>query len=388
MIVRIVVLAILLSSSLSACNVSLLQPVGTIPPQESQTTSASDLDSEVQEVLESLIEQELQARSSGDWEALQALIHPGADPSWREQQQHLLSPSLSGIRLVRLSTDAEWALAAVVETYTAELPGTTETYTTRTFRRAGSDGWKLTSPSLEAWGEEQFLTAGHFHFTYRAFDEPYVRAVAPRMEPILQQMAAGFGLAVPEQEFDVYVASLEPADPHPSAGRLLLAVRSPLYPGFSLEMAPTPEQFLLGYLTDVLGHTLVESAYGESAKEPGRSSLWHTVVQWEAQQAVQRDDTPRLLAWMEGQGVRTPLNSLLNPTATPSTTGGGDQNEAHLFLRFALDTYGRAILAPFLQAVFDTDSAEELVQSVFHQELTMVEQQWRDWLNRSLDTYP
>lgn len=159
----------------------------------------------------------------------------------------------------------------------------------------------------------------------------------------------------------------------------LIRVPSPLAPGFAIGNAQSPEEYLLGFLADTLGLELIKERFGEKAAEPARLALAHTAMQWAVEQALGRDFTSRYLAQVKVQGETTPLRGLLNPTLMDAT--GSRPAERHLFLRFAIASYGRETVAPFLRAVMQTNSAEALVEAAFHEGLSDVEKQWRDWLD-------
>jgi hypothetical protein len=99
--------------------------------------------------LEEVVAHEVAAKRSGDWVAFQTLMHPDADPQWRAGQQNL-GAELSAVDLVRIMPrtapqPAEWAHAAVIETYPD-----TQIYTTRTFKQDAFGCWRLMSPSADA----------------------------------------------------------------------------------------------------------------------------------------------------------------------------------------------------------------------------------------------
>jgi hypothetical protein len=375
------ILTILLAISLSAYHLSPLAPQlpAAVLLQEQSGIFVSTADAEVQESLQFLIEQEAQASRSGNWALFQSLVHPNAAPGWLQQQQDLFATTFVDIRVTRTFVHGEWALAAVIETFE-----TGQFYTTRTFRQSERSGWKLTSPALEAWGEQHSLVLDLFHLTYYTFDAPYIHAIAPEIEPVLLRMGTDFGIAVTGDEpFDVQVMPVHAAAEIASSTEgTLLTVASPLSPGFPMDLAQTPEEFLLGLLSDTSGIALIKRTYGEKAEEQSRLYLAYTAVQWEVEQAVHRDNTHLYLADVARTPARTPLTSLLDPTTIDYTAS--QPSEKHLFTRFAVESYGRSIIAPFLQAVFEMNSAEELIQSAFDMELNEVEEEWRVWLNQQL----
>lgn len=355
----------------------------TIAPTPTPTP-ASVPGGDLRSALESLVDGEVEAKNAGDWDAFLSIVHPAASDRWLDQQQNLLGEALAGIYLTRIEQEGDWALAAAVETYREEEGHTAQVYTTRTFRQAGPGDWRLASPSLEAWGEPQQSEAGGLQWRFHHFDEPYVRAIAPRVPVILAQMAAGFDVALDGDDVIAVQVAPFPADEGPAQDALAITVPSPLAPGFPLSSAQSPEEFLLGSVVDVLGHTLVERGYGEGAAEPGRMALAHTAIQREVEQALGRDSTARPLAQVTG--APTPLSDLLDPTVADAT--GSRPAEQHLFLRFAVARYGRAILPPFLQAACRAGSAEELVAAALPADLPGVEELWEEWFAAQLAAQP
>lgn len=344
--------------------------------RETGRLAAPAPNSGLRDLLQALLDQEVAARNVADWEALRALIHPAAGARWLRQQRNLLDPTLTDIYPTRIETSGEWALAAVIETHQGEESPPTQMYTTRAFRQSGAGDWLLTSPDLAAWGEPQQLRHHSLQIDYYTFDEPYIRAIVPRLPLIAAQIAADFGLPAPADDLLRVQVTPFPANAISDHGALTITVPSPLSPGFPLGNAQSPEEFLLGYLSDVYGHALLTKAYGEKAAEAGRLALAHTAIQWEVEQAVGRDATARLAAQMAGEPL--PLAELLDPAKADAT--GNRPAEQHLFLRFAVDTYGRAILAPYLHAVFESANADEIAASAFDAELEVLEAQWQKWL--------
>ena len=333
--------------------------------------------SDIWDVLEAILDQEVEAKNSADWEAFRSLVHPDASARWLEQQQNLFDRALADIYITRVERHDDWALAGVIETYRDDEGRTSQVYTTRTFRQGEPDSWKLTSPSLKAWGEQQHLTHEGVQIDFYSFDEPYVRAIAPRIPVALDQLAKDFGATLDDNAvLHVQVAPPLAVEDLSSQGALTTVVQSPLAFGFPLGSAQSPEEFLLGSLVDIFGHALVEQTYGKGATEPGRAALAHTAVQWEVEQALWRDFTSRHAAQVTGSP--TPLQELLDPTIEDVT--GSRPDEQHLFLRFAVAMYGREIVAPFLQAVYSAGTAEDLVTSAFQTDLSALEDQWHDWL--------
>jgi hypothetical protein len=339
---------------------------------------------ELRAALEEVTAHEVAARRAEDWGALQTLLHPQAAAAWRERQQYTLDPGLGAVDLVRIEQRGEWALAAAIETAAGS-----QVYTTRTFRQNAQGCWQLTSPRAEAWGASRLRLEGEgFSLFYHPFDEPYVRAVAPRLRQVLPQMVANFGIVLPRGfQFAIEVTpfqSYTKAEITPDMATVY--VPSPLVPGFSLSQAQSPEEFLLGYTTDLLGPALLDIAYGAAAAEAPRLALGHPAIQWEAERAVDRSPTAqaaataRLVAQLGAAEDRraTPLKDLLDPTAADAA--GGRQAELDLFFRWAVSAYGEKIAAPYLKAVFSTGSAPDLVQAAFGEDLASVEAAWRAWL--------
>jgi hypothetical protein len=302
-----------------------------------------------------------------------------ADAALRAQLEAIVEPN---VYITRIERRGAWALAAVVETQPSEEAAPPQFYTVRTFRRSEAGEWEQFPTELAAWGEQRTLAVDGLKIEYRAFDEPYVRAIAPRIELILPKMAADFGLDLPDGE--VYTLRVTPiadaGEPQFSDDSLSLAVPSPLSPGFPLGIAQSPEEFLLGYTTDALGHTLLNRAFGAGAKEPSRLSLAHSAVQWAVHEALGRD-FPRHYVLQIGD-TPTPLASLLDPTNF--NVDGSRTAERDLFLRFAIATYGREIVPPYLRAIFASNSAEDLVRRAFDQDIAEIEGQWHQWLEHRL----
>lgn len=345
------------------------QATSPLAPQAALRCASGDL----RAALEEVTAHEVEARQAENWEAFQTLVHPEAEPQWQEQQESLLDPALEAIDLVRVEQYEDWALATAIVTY-AE----TQEYTARVFRQDARGCWLLMSPSPEAWGSEQpELVRTGFSIAYRAFDEPYVRAVAPRLERVLPQMIARLGLELPEEfQFAVTVTPFPgQMEADIDAAKAQVQAPSPLSI-FPISAAQSPEEFLLGYVADSLGHALLDIAFGEQAAEAPRLAVAHGALQWEVEKAVGRDNTAQRVAQLDGDP--TPLASLLDLETADAT--GNRQTERELFFRFAAATYGEEIAAPFLRAVFASDSPEELAQAAFDAELAEVEAQWQKWL--------
>jgi hypothetical protein len=286
------------------------------------------------------------------------------------------------VYFTRIERRGAWALAAVVETPPNEEAASAQYYTARTFRSSVAGEWKQVPAELAAWGEQRTLAVDGLKIEYRAFDEPYVRAIAPRIELILPKMAADFGLDSAYGE--VYTLRVNPiaaaGEWQFSDDSLVLAVPSPLSPGFHLGTTQSPEEFLLGYTTDMLGHALLNRAFGAGAQEPSRLSLAHSAVQWAVHEAVGRDFVRGYV--LQIGDTPTPLASLLDPTNF--NVDGSRTAERDLFLRFAIATYGCEIVPPYLRAIFASNSAEDLVRRAFDQDIAEIEEQWHEWLEHRL----
>jgi hypothetical protein len=302
-----------------------------------------------------------------------------ADVTLRTQLEVLVEPN---VYITRIERRGAWALAAVVETPPNEEAAPSQYYTARTFRRSDAGEWEQVPADSAAWGEQRTLAVDGLKIEYRTFDEPYVRAIAPRIELFLPKMAADFGLGLPPGE--VYTLRVKPiaeaGEPQFSDDSSVLTVPSPLSPGFPLGTAQSPEEFLLGYTTDMLAHALLNRAFGAGAKEPSRLALAHSAVQWAVHEAVGRD-FPKSYVLQIGETL-TPLASLLDPTQF--NVDGSRTAERDWFLRFAIAKYGREIVPPYLHAVFASNNAEDLVRQTFDQDIAEVEGQWRQWLEHRL----
>jgi hypothetical protein len=243
------------------------------------------------------------------------------------------------------------------------------------------------SPNMYAWIErdengvtaEGWLKFGPLKITFLAFDEPYVRAAGPRAALLLPQMADDFGVNYTgNRTYFVRLNSFPASDDWFGSGSSRESViPSPLAPGFFIGSAQSPEEYLLAYLTDYLGHRLLADEFGERAQEPARLALAHAAVQWEVEQAVGRDSSANLRSQVVE--TRTPLTVLLDPTKVDAAANMTAERD--LFLRFALAQYGRGIITPYLRAVFNAYSAEKLVRQAFQQEPEEIEQQWQEWMD-------
>jgi hypothetical protein len=340
-------------------------------------------DRDLRTSLAELVAYEVAARQSNDWASFQTLIHPDADPQWRSRQQDL-ETGLTAVDLVRITEhtapqSVEWAHAAVVETYENE-----QVYTTRTFKQDAFGCWRLMSPSSDAvMGNNGTMTISpspSLHIMFSEFDEPYARAVAPRLQRVLERMVADFAVELPEDFALVLVVTPVPFAAQdelhpPSMARVY--VPSPLNPGFPIgRLAQSPEEYLLGYATDLMGHALLQITYGEQAAEPARLALAHPAVQWEVDQAVAREHTALLAANLTD--VPAPLDALLDP-ARP-LAGDSLQPQRELFFRFAVAEYGREIIAPYLAAVHSSETAAALSLKAFGEPLSTVQTKWHAWL--------
>ena len=80
--------------------------------------------------------------------------------------------------------------------------------------------------------------------------------------------------------------------------------------------------------------------------------------------------------------LTAPLADLLDPVRVDAM--GSRPAKQHLFMRFAVATYGRTIIASFLQAAFESTTAEDLAESAFHTKLSVLEEQWHDWMGDAI----
>lgn len=348
-------------------------------------------------LLAGLLQQEVAAKRSQDAAALEAILDPQADPAWLERQRAVAEPALSDVAITRLWTNGLRATAAVIETSRETSVGTsvgtsedqlaTQFYTIRTFRQVAPGEWLLTSPAPADWGRRRAIEVDGAQIVYREFDDPYVRAVAPRLAVVLPQVVADFGLPLTVTQglrfniapgFVLAAAGMTATTTATAtvSSASVLNVPSPLSPGFPLAQAQSPDEFLLGFLTDVAGHGLLHQSFGATAADPARMALAHTAVQWEAEQATGRDYTADLLA--HTTDAATPLSTLLDPTLADAT--GTLPNERDLFIRFVADHYGRSTVARFVSAVFSSDDAEALSRAAFNRSLADVERDWQAWL--------
>ncbi|MFN8470068.1 MAG: hypothetical protein U0X20_31225 [Caldilineaceae bacterium] len=348
-----------------------------------EITPHCDASTDLRAALETVVANELLARQTGNWRALASLMHPEASNRWREQQRYLLDPTLRAIDLTRIESANGLALAATIETYQEGQAPPSQIYTTRTFRQAPTGCWVLMSPDSSAWGVLRVLELDGIQVSFATFDEPYVRAVAPRLNVLLPKVARDFGVLL-DANRELVVRVTPPfeaaADLSWAGVPWTMRVASPLSPGFPIGSAQAPEEYLLAELVDGLGHMLLEATFGEKAQEPARLALAHTAVQWEVEQALQRDTTPQLAAQVGT--VITPLDELLDPTRFVAT--GSAPAERDLFLRFVVTTYGRERIAPYLRAVFSAVNAGELVTGAFNEKLEAVELKWHVWLEKQV----
>ena len=112
----------------------------------------------------------------------------------------MLNPTLRAIDLTRIESGNEWALAATIETYQEDQAPPSQIYTTRTFRQALTGCWELMSPDRSAWGMLHVLKLNGIQVSFADFDEPYVRAAAPRLEVLLPQVAHDFSVILDENQ--------------------------------------------------------------------------------------------------------------------------------------------------------------------------------------------
>jgi hypothetical protein len=363
-------------------------PFLTPTPIQAPTAILPTPDPAIQQSIQMILDREVQAKRGTDQATYQALLDPEADPEWLQQQIELLQraayPNLVAIRAERIVGPDEWALATViVEEATSagpDLPSVQKTYTLRTLRNLGPEGWKLTSPAVAPWGEQHMIRLKQLHLTYYTFDEPYIQAVAPLVEPLLAQMAQDFGLSL---------AAEEPLTLHlVPAGSLLSfwdqtsgdKLPSPLTPGFSLAQAASPEEFLLGSLVDRLGHLLLERGFGMTPAEDGRFRLAHSAVQWEVDQAVGGQMGESLFKGLQEAGERASMSELLDPAQNfIGDSAKAAQRETLIY--FIVEKYGRGSMASFLPAIVAGTDWQGIIRDAFGEAPADFEQQWQAWLD-------
>lgn len=336
--------------------------------------------------IQEVLDKETQARQSSNPTVLQALFDPSADSAWLEKQYRLSYPGIMSIEAKRIEMVDDLALAAVVITQvgpTQTNPASKRIYTYRTLHRLGTRDWKLTSPAPAPWGQQETVELSCLRLTYYTFDTPYVQAIVQKHNSVFSQMAEDFHIPLCNEEPLILhiVPTSSPPNELPfwkqTAGNKIV---SPLAQEFSLELAGTPSQFLLGLLTDSVGHMLLQRAYGERTTEVSRIQLSHPIVQWEVEEATEYSARSRLLEQLSQSQEQLPLSVLLDPTR--EITPGKQPSMRELFAYFLVDTYGRTAIAPFLKAVFTANSAEELTAIAFEKPLLEVDEQWRQWLSR------
>jgi len=276
-----------------------------------------------------------------DQAALQQLLDPDADLAWTKRFQSV-SDDLIAIELKRIMVTNQWVLAAVITT--EQFPGQDDLHQAYTYRTLHNRG---ACPK----------------FTYYTFDVPYVLLVAQKIEDAYRQMGADFALPVC-QEGKSLTLHVVPADKilpfwEETTG---YKINSPLTVGFPLDLSETPEEFLLGFTVDYLGHILFEKHYDEYDDEMSRRQLAHLAIQWEVEDATGRSHRQHMLTRFDKIEEPMPLLRLLDPTEEITRDSGPLQRD--LLSYFIAETYGRSAWGPFVQAVFKTDSAYALAESM------------------------
>ena len=369
---------------LTACEASHLPAIPTLEVPQSMRPTPTPT---TQQAIQTVLDQEVQATRDADLSAFRATLDPEADPAWVQKQveriERVASPKPKAMLIERVVMVDEWALAAVileqVESDESNAPSEYQTYTLRTLRNLGEQGWKLTSPAVAPWGELQTLQLTHLTLTYYPFDAPYVQAIGPVIESRLAQMAQDFGLSlVDNAPLTLHIVPAESQLPfwEQASGDKL---PSPLTPGFSSNQAASPEEFLLGSMVDVLGHLLFARDFGITPQQEGRFRLGHTAIQWEVNEAVEKQLYHRLPT------ETAPLSALLDPTETfVHDSNKAIQRDA--FLYFIVERYGREVIAPYLQAVFSENDWQGIISSAFGENPVRFEQDWRAWMKDQLQS--
>jgi len=370
---------------LVACEAS---PSSTPSPPPTRPTTASNL--ETRQAIQAILDREVRARQEADQAAFQALLDLEADTVWQEKQIEQVQQgrlNLQAIVADRIVVVDQWALVTVIrEEAPLNGPNTSaeqKTYTLRTLRHLDDQGWKLTAPTPTPWGEQQVLSLSHLHLSYYSFDEPYVQAIAPRVESFLAQMAQDFGISLADTP--PLTVEIVPADSSllfwdQASGNKL---PSPVTPGFSLTQAERPEQFLLGTLADFLGHLLFERAFSVAIEDEGRLRLAHIAINWEVNEVTggQADGhaSRKLLRDLHPSAEIASLSELLDPSKTfANDNAKAIQREALIY--FFIERYGREVIRPFIQAIVAENDWQGIIRVAFGQDPADVEQAWQTWM--------
>lgn len=290
-------------------------------------------------------------------------------------------PNLASIEAKRIEIVDERAIVNVVITQRDIGNNSTPLeylYTIRILRNFGNDEWKLTIPNAEVWGDERIFTNDCLQIVYYEFDEPYVETVIPQLEPIYEQITKDFQIDFCEDtRLTLVIAPLgsRATDTYPMEA----IVPSPSTVGFSLNLADSPEQFLLGIIIDYIGHSLVDHAY--SNIEMGRKQLAHIAVQWEVEDATKRSFRQRRYQHFIETQKQLSLAMLLDPSLDASS--GISSMQRNLVGDFIAETYGRSAFASFLKAVSVSNNPNELARAAFGESIDVVEIAWQQWLEQS-----
>ena len=338
-------------------------------------------ESEHYATIQSVLNQEVEAKQTNNQAALQALLDPTADAKWLERQTEIIYPdsNLVSIEAKRIEIVDEWAIVAVVIVETP-MEGSNiyfELYTFRILRNIGNGEWKLTHAVPEVWGEELVFTNDCLRIIYYAFDEPYLEAVIPKLEPIYEQITKDFQIDFcKDTQLTLAITPLGSSaiDAYPTEA----LVPSPSTVGFSFDFADSPEQFLLSIITDYMGHLIVDHAYDNV--EMGHKQLAHIAIQWEVEDVTKRS----FRQWRYEQFTQSQKQPTLAMLLDPSldARSGISSTQRNLVGDFMAETYGRAVFASFLKAVPISNSPDELARTAFGQSIDELDIIWQEWLEQ------
>jgi hypothetical protein len=323
----------------------------------------------------SLLDQEAKAQRDHNSEAYKTLLDPQANSEWEEigldRIETVVSPLPEAILVQRAVMREDVAMALVL------IESGEPMYAIRYFRNTGSEGWKLTSPVAETWGERRKMQLENLKLYYYAFDEPYVSAVAARVARYLEAVAQDFGVSL-ENQLSLEV-SLVPAEGPRSFWDEEIGDRMPLEHSFLLQQAETVENYLAWGLYDKLARLLIGRSVSETTMEERWSNLAEALVLWEVAQARGEPSREEIIGYV--QISTAPDLSFLLDTGPYDPHDASERIQAQVALiTFITETYGREILPGFLQAIFSQQSWQDIIQASLGVDPTDFQQRWEAWV--------
>lgn len=164
--------------------------------------------------VQSMVDQEMWALESGNWELYESLIDQQTPAKWyRQQQAHFVQSSQRGTLSAEIADFAlvqpDLALAEVK----IHLPDGQIRRETWAYRQVGNTWYRTTAPAGNLWVRQMTRETANLRFVYHQDDAARIEPLIPALQQLYTQLLTDFSLApLPNRRELQIVLSVQPAD--------------------------------------------------------------------------------------------------------------------------------------------------------------------------------